>query len=345
MRTSRSAFHLISTSMLGLLVYSGSIQAEQTTWWQRADIYAALGVSHVEAAPETGGSIGMSFDDSSTPTLDKSLIGGEGLDSRHYLPSGTLGARIHLTQRLSWGVEMHRYSFSDAESAVPLDAPGVTPLPNSATFLETSTFKLKAHDLAATVRYSRWNVTLDGLYGERSGSFLSTSSMDAFGVFTASNFINMTLANGSSFKGDGQLYGFGLSIGVPRTTVSLFGRYKRADLEGRSNSFARAVGTVASPTSPPLVGASTVTRNNARAESIIQDYEYGLQFDFIPSEDGVQSFVRLSYLETRWELNGLPTGSSGFGGTIGNLTADSFANAGLGKATLRGYGAAVGVMF
>jgi hypothetical protein len=345
MRTSLSAFHLSLTILLGLLVCSSGIHAEQTSWWQRVDIYALLGVAQVTAEPETGGSIAISFDDSNTPTLDKSLVGGEGRDSRNYLSSGTLGARIHQTQHLSWGVEMHRYSFSDSVSTVPLDAPGVTPLPNFATYRETSTLKLEANDLAATVRYSRWRVTLDGLYGERTGSFLATAGIEAFGVFTAGNFINMTLANGSSFKGDGPVYGYGLSIGVPRTTVSLFGRYKRADLEGLSNSFGRAVGTVASPPSPPLVGASTVTRNNAQAESKIIDLEYGLQFEFNPSPEGVQSIVRLSYLETTWTLNGLPTGGSTFGGTIANLTTNSFANAGLGKATVRGYGAAVGVMF
>jgi hypothetical protein len=344
MPTPRSAFHLSSTVVLGLLVCI-SAQADEATWWQRVDIYAAVGVIDVKAEPDTGGNITMSFDDSDTPALDKSLIGGEGRTSHDYLPIGTLGIRIHQTQHLSWGVEMHRYSFSDAVSTVPRDAPGVTPQTNFATYVETSMFKLKADDLAATARYSRWNVTLDGLYGEREGSFEARSDMQAFGVFTSGNFINMALSNGSSFDGDGRLYGYALGIGVPRTPVSFFGRYKRADLDGRSDSFGRAVGTVASSPNPPLAGAATVTRNNAKAEARIRDYEYGLQFDFNPSQDGVQSFLRLSYMETRWKLNGLPTGGAGFGGTIADLTTNSFSSAGLGKGTLKGYGVAVGVMF
>lgn len=336
-----------SVLALGLLAggWGSPARAQDTKWWQRFRGYMVAGIADVRATPDSGGSITMSFDDSGTVGTDLSLVGGSGKTSRERIPIETVGLRFKHTDHLIWGVEMHRFAFGDALSGLPLNAPGSRPLPNFATQRETSTFDLNAKDIAVTAGYSRWGVTLDVLYGKRDGNFSANSEMEVFGVFTPGNFVNLSLSNGSSFRGDGKLLGYGLSYKILRTPISLFACYKRSDLSGKSDSFGRVVGSVAASPNPPLVGAATVTRNNADAEAKTRDHEYGVQIDINLPSARVHSLVRLSYLKTEWTLEGRPTGGAGFGGTIASLTTNSFSRAGLGRAELKGYVVAVGVVF
>jgi hypothetical protein len=348
---SKSIFSLLAVVTAGAC--SSAAMAAEEGWWQRIDGYATIGTVYARARPDNGGTITASFNDSGTAAVDKSLRIEGGRDSRHYLPTGTVGARFNLPWDLTAGVELQGYSFSDTVQAPPRDAPGTTALPNFATYRETAQFKMDGSDITATVGYSRWNLTAEGVVGLRHGSYFARSELYSFGVFTTGNFVNLNLSNGTTFKGDGMVYGLRLAYAVPRTPLRVLARYKYSKLDGKTDAFGSAAGSIASSPSAPLVGAATVTRNDADAKGKTRDLEYGLQYDFAPSAR-VSSFVSLTYSETRLDIRGLPTGGAGFGGTIGTLTTNSFAQAGMastipmvGKArgSLKGMKFTVGIEF
>ena len=105
---------------------------------------------------------------------------------------------------------------------------------------------------------------------------------------------------------------------------------------GHSDSYGRAVGAVASSPSAPLVGAATVTRNNADSNLVISEFQLGVQFEFALRRIPANAFFRTALDYQYWDINGPPTGGAGFGGTIGNLTTNSFSSAGLGDTQLVG---------
>lgn len=298
------------------------------TWWERFDGYAALGVASVRANPESGGRITATFNDSGTPDVDKTLLIDGGRNSNAYLPTGTLGARFRQTDNFTWGLELEAFSFSDGVAGTARDAPGTTPLTNFATYREESLFKLQGADISTTASYSRWGFTAQGQAGWGKGTYRARSELYTFGVFTTGNFVNLNLSNGAIFKGDGLVYGLGLAYAVPHMPINLFGRYKNSKLKGQTTAFGSAVGSVASSPSAPLVGAATVTRADAKATGTREDMELGLQYDFTAASR-ISSFVRLSWTRSDLKIRGRPTGGSGFGGTIGTLTTNSFSTAGM----------------
>ena len=111
---------------------------------------------------------------------------------------------------------------------------------------------------------------------------------------------------------------------------------------GFTNSFGRADGTVASSPSAPLVGAATVTRARAEAELDIIEYQVGMQWEFPLQSLPVTAFFRTAFEYQMWDIDGKPTGGAGFGGTIGEITTNSFASAGIGSANLAGLALATG---
>lgn len=50
----------------------------------------------------------------------------------------------------------------------------------------------------------------------------------------------------------------------------------------------------------------------------------------------MKAFFRAAVEYQMWDVDGPPTGGAGFGGTIGELTTNSFASAGLGGANMVG---------
>jgi hypothetical protein len=54
-------------------------------------------------------------------------------------------------------------------------------------------------------------------------------------------------------------------------------------------------------------------------------------------------FVRGGYEFQNWDIDAPPTGGAGFGGTIGELTTNSFASAGIGHMQLNGLSFATGL--
>jgi hypothetical protein len=342
MRNSRPAFRGHVVPAIGLLAISGTAaSADSLSWLERIDAYASAGIGEVRARPDTGGNITITLNDNTTVGIEKSMVGGSGRATDAYLPVLQLGARFQVIEDLTVGIEGQYFSFSDSLSTVPLDAPGTTPLPTFGTYRETSLFDLKARDIAATVAYSRWGATAEAVVGLRDASFGARSEMEAFGVITSGNFLNLALSNGSYFKGDGAVFGLRLSYLLPQIPLRVIAGYTYAKLDGKSDSFGRSIGTVVSNPSTPLSGAATVTRNGASSKGLIHDQEYGLQYEF----NRGQSFARLSWMEKSLEIDGPPTGGAGFGGTIGDLTTNSFSAAGLGEGKVNGTFLTLGIAF
>lgn len=96
---------------------------------------------------------------------------------------------------------------------------------------------------------------------------------------------------------------------------------------GKPDSLSRSAGTVASTASAPLVGAATVTRNNAIASQTIAELQIGVQYEVAIAETPLLFFLRTGYEYQHWVTDGPPTGGTGFGGTIGSLTTNSFVSA------------------
>jgi hypothetical protein len=113
-------------------------------------------------------------------------------------------------------------------------------------------------------------------------------------------------------------------------------------LWGRTDSFGSAAGTVASSPSAPLVGAATVTRNNAQSDLEILEAQIGVQWEFELRYFPATAFFRTAFEYQNWNITGPPTGGAGFGGTIGDLTTNSFASANLGDTHLKGASFATG---
>ena len=75
---------------------------------------------------------------------------------------------------------------------------------------------------------------------------------------------------------------------------------------------------------------------------IINELQIGGQFDFALRNLPASAFFRAAFEYQYWDINGPPTGGAGFGGTIGDLTTNSFASAGLGDAKAVGLSLATG---
>lgn len=300
----------------------------------------------LQTDPATGGSIRLSFDDDRTSGTDLSLYGGNGIANEAFAPRMSFGWRWNFPSGLSLGGEARFTDLKEHEGGPARLAPGTTAQQNFATTNETGDLKLYTGDLEAVAAYSRWGFTLEGSLGSRSGHFAADALTEAWGVFTSGNYVQVRLANGSSFRGTGNVQGYRLAYRVPQAPVSVFVGRRFSILEGKSDSYASVAGSVASSTSAPLVGAARVQRNGVSStELTIGETRFGVQADFGAPEARFRSFARLTYEKADWALDGPPTGGAGFGGTIGNLTTNSFSSAGLGGAALDGWSLAIGTAF
>lgn len=311
-----------------------------------SNFFLALEPLFLQTASRTGGRVTLSLNDSDTPGTDLSLLGADGIDHEAHSPRATFGWRFNHTSGLSAGGQARFCDLKDATAGPASLAPGTTPLPNFATTSETSSLELYTGDLEGAVAYSRWGVTLEGTYGTRTARFKSDGEIEVFGVFTSGNFVELQFSNGSAFEGDGNIKGFSIAYRIPQVPVSIFVGRRTSKLDGESDSFGRSVGAVASSPNPPLVGAATVTRNNATATELeIGETRYGIQADFGGADARFRSFARLTYERMEWLLDGPPTGGAGFAGTINDLTTSGFSSAGLGNAELEGWSLSVGMAF
>jgi hypothetical protein len=311
-----------------------------------SNFYIALEPMFLQTQSRTGGRVTLTLNDSGTPEVDQSLLGADGIDDEAYAPRILLGWKWNHALGVSGGVQARAFDLRDDTFGPPTLAPGTTELPNFATESETNSLELYTGDLEGTLSYSRWGATVEGTYGRRAAHFRTSGEIETFGVFTTGNFVQIQFSNGSAFKGHGNVAGLAIAYRVPKYPVSVFIGRRTSRLEGESDSFGRSVGTVASSPSPPLVGAATVTRNDEdETELEIGETRYGLQADFGGDGSRFRPFARVTYEKMKWSLDGPPTGGAGFGGTIGTLTTNGFASAGLGGAEVKGWSLALGMAF
>lgn len=283
------------------------------------------------------GVISLSFDDSDTAGTDFQAQPVSGLDSFAYAPRMWIGRQFgdH------WGTAVRFWSVNDFDLG-PTEAVN-PPLPNFATILTQSQAALYSIDLDLIRSFGDGDVwKIDTMFGARYASYSSRAEVFAFGVFTTGNFVNLTLQNHSSFAGTGP-------------TMAIQGRRRIGDspcffvigargshLWGERTDQARAAGTVASSPSAPLVGAATVTRAGDSTFMNVVEGQMGFQWEYELFDSQVNAFVRAMAEYQLWTVGGGNTGGAGFGGTIGDLTTNSFAATGAGAVNLYGVSFAAG---
>ncbi|HEX5472250.1 MAG TPA: hypothetical protein VFW73_10200 [Lacipirellulaceae bacterium] len=301
-------------------------------------LYAGTEFTFLNVHTQTGGRTTVSFTDTTAPGVSSvSFTENNGVDDWGYAPRVWLGAQLTDV----WGVRGRYWRLSDNDLHSPEITPGTTPTgTNFATFETTDRMEAFTADVEA-VRSMEWRGwKADAFVGGRHAEFSTDSNNLAFGVFTTGNFINLTLQNGCEFDGSGVTYGGELRHRLGNSHLYAFGSVRGSALDGHSDSFARADGAVASSPSAPLVGAATVRRNDAEARLYIFEVQGGLEFEWALEEIPANFFFRTAYEYQRWDIDGLPTGGAGFGGTIGEITTNSFSSANLGGMNL--YGVSIG---
>lgn len=302
--------------------------------------FAGTEVTFLGFDARTGGQVNLSFSDTTAPGVSTvSILDGNGLQDFAYAPRVWLGRQISE----NWAVVGRFWQLTDFATKDPTPAPGTTFTgTNFATITDTSRVRLSTIDIEGIRSFTTASWKVDASLGVRHASLEAQSAVVAFGVFTTGNFVNVALSNGSSFDGTGMVAGLIGRRQIGDTPASLFLGARGSALWGNTDSFGRAVGTVASSPSAPLVGAATVTRANAVATSNIFELQVGVQWDFQIYDSRVNSFFRTAFEYQHWNVAGLPTGGAGFDGTIGELTTNSFSSAGLPGAELYGLSLATG---
>ncbi|MFO0883378.1 MAG: hypothetical protein U0894_04205 [Pirellulales bacterium] len=295
--------------------------------------YAGSEMTMLNVKATTGGIISMSFSDTTAPGVATASVRNTGIDNLTYSPRFWIGREINdcwAVQTRFWQLNSTKLEPSPANPAIPNTGS------NFATIDDLDSVKFYTLDVEAVRRFTPGAWKVDGTFGARHASFDSNAASTAFGVFTTGNFINVRLSNGSSFDGTGVTSAVLGRRALGDSCVSLFVGGRGSHMWGRTDSFARSVGTVASSPSAPLVGAATVTRANAEGTMDIIEMQIGLQWDLEMRCIPANAFFRAGFEGQYWKLTGRPTGGAGFGGTIGEITTNSFASADLGEARLVG---------
>ena len=304
-------------------------------------IYAGTEFTAYEVESETGGRTTLTFSDTTAPgvsTVSFNDLGG--VDDVGYAPRLWLG--VQLTDK--WGARGRYWRLSDTDVHFPDLNPAIPPTgTNFATIFTTDHVEAWTSDIEVVrnIEWRGWKA--DAFAGGRHARFESDSDLLAFGVFTTGHFVNLTLQNSCSFEGDGITFGGSLRHQLGNSHFHAFVGGRGSKLDGHSNSLGRSAGTIASSPSAPLVGAATVTRNRADADLEIYELQAGLQFECPLQGMPATFFLRAAYEYQIWDIDGFPTGGAGFGGTIGELTTNSFSSAGLGGMTLSGISIGTGL--
>lgn len=301
--------------------------------------YGGVEMLFLDINADTGGRITASFDDSNTAGTDISFSTGTGVQDEF-----GIGSRLVLGRQISnnWGIAGRYFHLENTETGFPRLTPGTTPLPTFGTYTETNTLKMYAFDLEAVRSFNPGKTKVDYSFGGRQASLDVDSLFHAFGVITTGNFANLNLSNGCAFDGAGITSALNLRRQIGDSCAFFYVGARGSKMWGHSDSFGRAAGTVVSNPSSPLAGAATVTRNNADADLVTWEAQTGVQFEFPLAMFPATAFFRVGAEYQDWDINGPPTGGAGFGGTIGTLTTNSFASAGLGDTELVGGTAAMG---
>jgi hypothetical protein len=295
--------------------------------------FGGVEASFLNIIATTGGQITLSFNDNTTVGTEISFLDGNGMD-------GVFGVapRVWFGRQFGekWGVAGRFWTLNQAFAGRPDLVPGTTPLPTFGTY--DSSDRLDMHNVAIEVIRSfepgAWKI--DAIGGVCQANIEVQSQIHAFGVITTGNFANLLLSNGCNFDGAGLVGGVAARRQFGNSPFSFYTSARGSHLWGHSDSFGRSAGAIASSPSAPLVGAATVTRNNAEATMDIFELQLGGQWDFELRRLPMNAFFRAAFEYQYWHIDGPPTGGAGFGGTIGDLTTNSFSRASLGDASLVG---------
>jgi hypothetical protein len=303
--------------------------------------FAGAEATMLQTVVHTGGIITASFSDTTAPGVStEAFVDGDGLDRFAFAPRLWVGRQFNE----KWAFVGRYWDLSASSLHEPDHNPAIPSTgTNFATFEQGDTAHLYTGDLEFVRSFDPWGWKIDASGGVRAAHVDARSDFLGFGVFTTGNFINLTLQNGFEFDGVGGTGGLlgRRQIGDSPFSLVLGGRFSY--LGGFTESFGRSDGTVADSPSAPLVGAATVTRDEARAHATISEFQAGLQADYPLAFVPASAFFRTTFEYQNWAIHGKPTGGAGFGGTIGELTTNSFASAGLGDAHLLGVSIAVGL--
>lgn len=307
---------------------------------RRPHWFGGVEATFLNIIARTGGLITLSFNDNTTVGTEIAFRDGNGLeDVVGFAPRIWVGRQIGE----KWGVAGRFWSLNQTYAARPDLVPGTTPLPTFGTYVGND--KVHLHNVSVeairSFRHRAWKI--DGILGVCQANIEVESAIHAFGVITTGNFVNVNLSNGCNFDGAGLVGGLTARRQIGDSPISFYFSGRASHLWGTSDSFGRSAGAVADSPSAPLVGAATVTRNNAVAELDIAEIQLGAQWDHELRRLPMNAFFRVAYEFQYWDIEGPPTGGAGFGGAIGNLTTNSFSSAGLGRATLNG--ASIGAGF
>jgi hypothetical protein len=295
---------------------------------------------HVNA--DTGGRITLSYNDSDTAGTDISFTTGTGVDDDY-----GVGTRFIVGRQIfdRFGIAARYFNLEDTTTGFPRLTPGTTPLTTFGTYTETDTLEMHSIDLEAVATFNPGKTKIDTTFGARQAAIDVDSLVNSFGVITSGNFANVDLSNGCAFDGAGITSALSFRRQLGNSPVHLFVGGRGSKLWGHTDSFGRAEGAVVHSPDPPLVGAATVTRNNADSDLVILEAQAGLHFEFALRDLPATAFFRIAGEYQDWDINGPPTGGAGFGGTTGDLTTNSFSSAGLGDTELIGASAALGFTY
>lgn len=316
-------------------LYSSESNQKNSFWFGGADFT----FFHINA--HTGGRITLSQSDTTAPGVASvSFLDGNGLTDNGYAPRIWIGRRFGEEQ--NWGIQARYWHLSQNGAHFP-NANAPLTGSNFATYTEADRLQSYTIDLEGIRSYRPGEWKIDTFLGARHASFDIDSQIHGFGVFTTGNFTNLFLANGSSFDGTGLSYGLAVRRPIGNTHLNLFMSARGSSMWGKTDSYGRASGTVASSPSAPLVGAATVRRDDAKADLQIAEIQAGLEWNYALQCIPANYFLRTAYEFQDWNITGLPTGGAGFGGTIGELTTNSFSSAGLGDMHLNGASISTGL--
>jgi hypothetical protein len=319
---------------------SCSAAAGRTPFW-----FAGMEATILNVNARSGGIITASFSDTTAPGVaTQSVLDGNGANDVWGVGPRIWGGRQFGEK---WAIVGRYWEMKVNDmSAPPAPNPNIPTVgTNFATIFETDRAGFRTADIEIVRNFKPGKWKIDGSLGARHAHVGVRSDFLAFGVFTTGNFVNLTLQNGFYFDGEGGTSGINVRRQIGDSPFSFFGGFRGSYLGGHTTSFGRSDGTIVDNPSTPLSGAATVTRADADAELDIFEYQVGLQADFPLKKIPVNAFFRTAFEYQNWDIDAPPTGGAGFGGTIGELTTNSFASAGIGHAYMYGISLATGFTY
>lgn len=317
-------------------VPSEVVEFEQLPFWFSGAEFTFMGVNAA-----SGGLVTASFSDTTAPGVSTlAFRDGQGVADYAAAPRIWLGRQMNEY----WAIRGSYFALSADESRQPQRNPAIPAVgTNFGTYTAWGDVQMSSVDLdliRSLLMSDDWK--LDTFVGARYSAFDVGSGIDSFGVFTTGNFVNLNLQNNCQFDGVGPTLGFSSRTRLWDTNLYFLWSGRGSLLFGKSDMFSRSAGTVASSPSAPLVGAATSSDSDVASTLDIIESQLGLQYEFRLADMPYNCFVRCACEFQHWNVNNNATNGAGFGGTIGELTTNSFASGGPGNATLIGLSLATG---